>query len=108
MIEVAVIIAFFVIIYSMASLGAVLLTAFVRPRWPRSSRVFVSSVMGPTLVTLPILVFALDEQGEQLIFQSVALGLVVVLTIVLIGWPTAYFATKRLDRMTQFDPDTFS
>jgi len=96
-----------VAILYMATLGAVLLARFVLGPGNRTGRVAAAALGGPVTVILPVFAIALSDQGARsaLEFAMVFAGLLVVFCAV--GYPVAYFATRRLDRLTRFDPHIF-
>lgn len=106
MIELATIFSTLAIFTVMAKLGSVLLTRFFMPGASRCQRVFTSAAMGPATVLLPILTFALIDETSIVVTVS---GFILVLlgAGVAIGWPVAHMASRRLDRLTRFDVETF-
>ncbi len=106
MIEYATIFLALAIFAVMATLGSVLLMRFFLSRASRRQRVFTAAFLGPASVLLPILTFALIDDTSVIVTVS---GFILVLlgAGVAIGWPVAHFATRRLDRLTQFDAETF-
>lgn len=96
------------IIYVLATLGAVLLVRFVMGSGHTSRRVFAAALGGPLMVTVPGLALILFDD-TVLSSASAFIGFSMALVIVscAICWPIAHFATRRLDRLTQFDPQVF-
>ena len=106
MIELATIFLVLTVFTVMTTLGSVLLARFFIPGASGRIRVFAAAFLGPASVLLPILVFALIDETSVIVTVS---GFILVLlgAGVAIGWPVAHFATRRLDRLTQFDAETF-
>ena len=106
MIELATILLVLTVFSVMTTLGSVLLVRFVIPGAAKGKRVFAAAFLGPASVLLPILTFALIDETSVLVTVS---GFILVLlgAGVAIGWPVAHLATRRLDRLTRFDVETF-
>ncbi|MEM6475698.1 MAG: hypothetical protein AAF687_05980 [Pseudomonadota bacterium] len=98
---------FVALILVMFTLGSVLLVSFFMNAASRGTRVFVAAMAGPTGLLIPT--FFISGGGEQphLLEFGIAVVVIGAIASVIIGWPVAYLATKRLDRMTQFDVGTF-
>lgn len=107
MVQVATGLVALAIILVFTTLGAVLLVRFVLPDMARASRVLAAGLGGPVGAMGPFLfIVALEEGGWR---SGAALGLLLVLaaSCLLLGWPVAHFATRRLDRLTRFDSGVF-
>ena len=94
------------IIFIMATLGCVLLVAFTMRKSSARARITVAALAGPGTMVAPIMLLAaIDGPGGA----SAALGFSIIGLIACagIGWPVAHVATRRLDRLIQFDVDTF-
>ncbi len=92
---------------AMLSMGSVLFTAFFFSKLSRPWRVFIASVISPTLLITPAFVFG-SLGGASV--SNVQFGLSLFLGgafLALIGWPVAYFSTKKLDAMMKFEVETF-
>ncbi|MEQ5786429.1 hypothetical protein J3454_00830 [Erythrobacter sp. NFXS35] len=95
----------FVLLLIMVTLGAVLVARFVLGGSGSSARIVAAAFSGPMTLALPVFAAVLSEG-----FSWSELGVVLFLLAFLfcaIGWPVAHFATRRLDRLTQFDPRVF-
>ena len=99
-------IVLFVLFIQMVTLGAVLLTWFVLGRQSRARRVFVAVMCGPLAMIVPTFALIYSEQGNFDPEQFVGIGLLLAIGA-MVAWPVAHFATRRLDRLTQFDPQVF-
>ena len=92
--------------FILATLGCVLLTAFFFSKKSFRTRVVLAMFAGPGLLLAPIMRLAASDGGSAL---EAMLGFSVIglLACGFIGWPVAHFATKKLDRLIQFDVGTF-
>ena len=91
----------------MCTLGAVLLAGlFLRAR-TQTTRVLVSALAGCLGPLLPIVTLAVFDSNEGAHAALIAFSTLGVVASVVIGWPIAHFATRRLDRLIQFDLETF-
>jgi hypothetical protein len=97
----------FVIILVMMTLGSVLLVRFFMPGAGGPRRVFAAALCGPLALILPALVMVTIAEGTFEVEQVVAFAMSLLVLFGIIGWPVAHFATRRLDRLTQFDPQVF-
>ncbi|MBI1401902.1 MAG: hypothetical protein GC147_01635 [Porphyrobacter sp.] len=99
-------IVLFAALLQMVALGAVLLVRFVLGGQSRTRRVFAAAVGAPLVILAPTFAMISVDQGqfdgEQAIGFALTLGVGA-----LIAWPVAHFATRRLDRLTRFDPQVF-
>ena len=98
--------ALLVVILIMATLGAVLLALFLRPRSGTASRTIWAASAGPLLVSAPTALFIVGN-GEDLIIGLLAIAFMSGGGALVVGWPVSHFATRRLDKLTQFDVSTF-
>lgn len=91
----------------MVTLGAVLLARFILGGAEPSRRVLAATLGGPLAVLLPI--YGVVAAGQGIVPTEQLTGFVIVLVIAFgtVGWPVAHFATRRLDRLTRFDPQVF-
>lgn len=97
----------FVLLHIMVTLGAVLVARFVLGGSGSSARIVAAAFGGPMTLALPLFAVVLSEgfsrsDGELWMALSLLLFLFCA-----IGWPVAHFATRRLDRLTRFDPQVF-
>lgn len=96
------------LILIVTTLGCVLLTRFWVPKLSRRTRTLMAALGGPILFLLPlIVVWLLDETFADLGAVFTAL-IVALIALFIVAWLPARFATLRLDRLTQFDVETFS
>ena len=91
--------------FGMATLGMVLLVAFFASGHSRGRKVLFAALGGPGSFFLLMAPLALLDTPVW----STLLGIVVIVLFssAIVGWPVAYFATRRLDRLTRFDSSTF-
>lgn len=97
----------FVLLLIMVTLGAVLLARFVLGGSGSSARIVAAAFGGPMTLVLPVFAAVLSEGFSR---SDGDLWVVLFLLLFLfcaIGWPVAHFATRRLDRLTRFDPKVF-
>lgn len=99
--------AFFAIILVMATLGAVLIARFLMGGERQSLRIFAAALGGPLSLIMPLFLLGYAGQGVFQIGQLIGVGVLLLFIFGAVGWPIAHFATRRLDRLTQFDPSVF-
>lgn len=99
--------ALVVVILVMATLGAVLLVRFVLGSGNRGGRVIAAALGGPMIVILPIFLLGWSNDPGRSAVDLVAVFVILLVALVSLGWPVAHFATRRLDRLTGFDPKVF-
>ena len=94
------------IIFVMATLGCVLLVAFTMRKASARARITVAALSGPGLMIAPVMLLAAADgsSGAATVLGFAIIGLIACAGI---GWPVAHVATRRLDRLIQFDVDTF-
>lgn len=91
--------------FGTATLGMVLLVSLFAGGQPRGRRVLLAALGGPGSLFLLMAPFALLDSPVWEVFVGIVV--IVLFSSAIIGWPIAYFATRRLDRLTRFDPSTF-
>jgi hypothetical protein len=91
----------------MATLGSVLLAAFFISNASHSERMWAAAFGGPAALLLPTGAFAVFDSRADTVSVVIGLGVMGVMMFLAVGWPVAHFATKRLDKLTQFDLETF-
>lgn len=97
----------FIVILFMVTLGAVLLARFVMRGSDRSARTMAAAIGGPLTLVLPVYALVLAE-GDSRSNVDAGIGFIVLTVLLcLVGWPVAHFATRRLDKLTRFDPQVF-
>lgn len=106
MLTAALIVALFALVVIMVTLGAVLLMRFALGAQSHARRVFAAAMGGPLTMAVPIFAVVYSEQGGFEAEQFVAMGIVLAIGAG-IGWLAAHLATRRLDRLTQFDLQVF-
>lgn len=106
MVTAVIAIVLFVLYIQMVTLGAVLLTQFVLGRQSRVRRVFTAAVCGSLAMIAPTFALVYSAQGNFDFEQFVGMGVLLAVGA-MVAWPVAHFATRRLDRLTQFDPQIF-
>lgn len=100
-------IALFAIMLVMATLGAVLLVRFLLGGQSGARRVFAAALGGPASLLLPTIAMVLAAQDVVVPEQAIGFGFIFLVGTGVIGWPVAHLATRRLDRLTRFDPQIF-
>lgn len=98
---------FFAVILVMATLGAVLVARFLMGGAPPSRRVFAAALGGPLSLILPLWVIGSAGDGDFSTEQLVGFTALLLIAFGAVGWPIAHLATRRLDRLTRFDPQVF-
>jgi len=93
-------------VMAMGTLGAVLLVRFVMTKSSTGTRTFAAAAIGPGFILFPAIGFVSYNDGG--VFDGiVSLVIVFLLLFALIGYPISHFATRRLDKLTQINADTF-
>ena len=95
-----------VLLVTMVTLGSVLLVGFFFVNRLRQTRVLAAAIFGTLLSLGPILFFSNFENGE-FVEPMGLIAAILIISMAILGWPIAYFATKKLDRLTQFDAKVF-
>jgi hypothetical protein len=98
---------FVAVVLVMATLGAVLIARFVLGGGDISRRVIAAAIGGPLTVILPTLAFVFVDVGAIDTSGIIGFSILLVIAFGAIGWPISHFATRRLDRLTRFDPEVF-
>ncbi len=101
------VIVLLVFILGMVTLGAVLVMRFVFGGASSSRRIAAAALGGPLALTLPVFAIAFPESGAQTGMEMGAAFAILMGLCCLVAWPVAHLATRRLDRLTQFDPRVF-
>ncbi|HSJ78758.1 MAG TPA: hypothetical protein VK913_08495 [Erythrobacter sp.] len=97
----------FVILLIMVTLGAVLVARFVLGGLGSSARIVAAAVGGPMMLVLPVFAIVLSEGFSRSDSELWMALFLLMFLFCAIAWPIAHFATRRLDRLTQFDPQVF-
>jgi len=106
MVETVAIICAVVFLVASMTLAAVLLVALFVGQWPRGRKVALAALSGPGSMVALIMPLGWVEGGDG--FEMfVGVGAIMLIAGVMIGWPAAFFATRRLERLTRFDSSTF-
>lgn len=100
-------ISIFVVMVVMSTLGSVLLVQFVASKTGRGRRIAIATILGPGLMLLPLSVLALFDGSGDGLAAFFGIGVVGMFMCGIVSWPVAHLATKRLDRLTVFDIETF-
>jgi len=107
MIEAVIVFVSIGIIVTMATLGAVLLTKFWRGKWSRSARVALAAALGSALPLWPFgLIYAAEGASDMAV--GIAGAFILIVPVLLIGWPTAFLATRKLDRLADIKTSIFA
>ena len=100
-------IAIFVVMVVMSTLGSVLLVQFVASKWRRGLRILAATLLGPGLMLVPLSLVALFDGSPDALAGFLGIGIIGMLICGIVSWPVAHLATKKLDRLTVFDIETF-
>ena len=100
-------IAIFIVVIVMSTLGSVLLAQFVIGKSSRAVRVAAATILGPGMMLIPFSIMALFDGDAGGLAAFFGIGVIGMVMCGIVSWPTAYFATKKLDRLTYFDVETF-
>ena len=95
------------VLFIMSTLGCVLLVGFFLSKLSRGIRILLATLSGPGVIILPIMLLALSDGGGDGFAASLGFSVLGAIVCAFIAWPVAHLATRRLDRMTQFDVGTF-
>lgn len=90
----------------LATFGAVLLARFLLPKVALASRVFVAAVGGPGGLLGPVMLIS-TLNGDDWQVGGLAIVVAVGAASLVIGWPVAHRATRRLERLTRPDGSIF-
>lgn len=94
------------VMFVMSTLGCVLLIAFLFSKAPVGRRIAMATLAGPGVLIAPIMLLAASDGGGAL-DALLGFSFLGAIACALVGWPVAHIATKRLDRLIQFDIETF-
>lgn len=106
MLEGLAVILFVLVMFILATLGCVLLVTFLFAKRAFRVRVVLAMFAGPGLLLIPAMLLAMTDSGSAL-EAMLGFSFIGLLACAFIGWPVAHFATKKLDRLIQFDVGTF-
>lgn len=101
------VLAFVAIILVMVTLGAVLVARFGMGAGNTSLRVLAAALGGPLVIVMPSLGLTFVDQAADVTPVVIGFGILLVIAFGAIGWPVAHFSTRRLDRLTRFNPQVF-
>lgn len=107
MTELIVIAILAVFVFVIGTLAAVLVVGISGPNLPRGRKTALAAVAGPGVLMALVSLLLIAEGEYEGIETAVGMGLLALIGIVMLGWPTAYLATRRLERVTRFDPSPF-
>jgi predicted permease len=97
----------FFLLLIMVTLGAVLLARFILGGSSGSARIVAAAFGGPMTMVLPVFAVVLSEGFSRFDGELWAVLFLLLFVFCAIGWPVAHFATRRLDRLTRFNPQVF-
>lgn len=89
------------------TLGCVLLTKLFADKVSRGGRTVIAALSGCLVVIFPLILVAFMENSQMGGEAFAAIGMVLFFCMV-VAWLPAHFATRRLDRLTEFDIETFT
>ncbi|MEO0871671.1 MAG: hypothetical protein AAFY19_06875 [Pseudomonadota bacterium] len=106
MISAVISILVFAMFTGLSTLATVLLTRFFLASVSGDTRILVAGLGGPCWVMVPFLLYMIITNGFR---DPVTLATIAVMAIgfIMIGWPISFFATRKLDRLTAYDPAIF-
>lgn len=96
-----------ILLLVMVTLGAVLVARFALGGWDSSARIVAAAFVGPLTLVLPVFAVVLSEGLSRPDGELWAVLFVLLFLFCAICWPVSHFATRRLDRLTRFDPQVF-
>lgn len=100
-------IATMLLLVVMSTLGCVLLVAFVMAKRSFRVRVLTAMFAGPGMMIVPAMLLSMGDLGGDGLAAMLGFSFLGALACGFIGWPVAHIATRRLDRLIQFDIGTF-
>jgi len=91
----------------MSTLGSVLLVQFLISSWGRGKRILIATLLGPGIMLFPLSMIALFDGSPDALAGFFGISVIGMVMCGILSWPVAHIATKRLDRLTVFDIETF-
>ena len=76
-------------------------------KWRRGLRILAATLLGPGLMLVPLSLVALFDGSPDALAGFLGIGIIGMLICGIVSWPVAHLATKKLDRLTVFDIETF-
>ena len=100
MIEIIPIMLGLVAVLVMTTLGAVLAIRVFLASMGRTARTLAAAVLGTAIPVGAMLLIGLSEGNFE---AELVIGIVAGIAgpILMVGWPTAFFATRKLDKLTE-------
>lgn len=95
------------VLFVMSTLGCVLLVSFVMAKRSFTLRMITAMLAGPGVLIVPIMLLAASDGGADGLSAMLGFSFIGALACGFVGWPVAHLATRRLDRLIQFDIGTF-
>lgn len=91
----------------MSTLGSVLIVAFAMSKSGFAKRVLAATLGGPGVMLAPLALVMLLDGDDDMFAALLGFSFIGAIACALIAWPVSHVATRRLDRMIQFDVGTF-
>ena len=96
------------LIQIVVTLGCVLLAKLWFGRFARGVRTLIAALSGCFVMILPVIIVSLTEDSLRGWGEFFGVLAVLLFICMVVAWLPAHFATKRLDRLTEFDIETFT
>jgi hypothetical protein len=96
-----------VLIFGIGTFGGVTVALLTAPRAARSGRVLIALATGPILLIAAFALIGIEEVANAYFESAVGLLVVVAAGLLAISWPIAYFALRRIERLTPINPSVF-
>lgn len=91
-----------------ATLGCVLLTKLWLGAFSRGARTIIAALSGCMVMILPVIIVGLTEDSFGGWGELFGVVVFLLFFCMVVAWLPAHFVTRRLDRLTQFDIETFT
>jgi hypothetical protein len=89
------------------TMGTVLLAYFLIGGASVSRRIAAAAIGAPLPLLIPLFALAQAGTGDSTGTEMVSAFVFMMGICCVVAWPVAHVATRRLDRLTQFDPSVF-
>ncbi|WP_209347855.1 hypothetical protein [Pontixanthobacter sp. CEM42] len=90
----------------LSTAGSALLLKFWAGNLSRSTRILLAIAAGTLLPFLPLTMMA-NTYGEIGMEMAIQIGAVLTIPMLVVGWPIAFFATRKLDKLTEIKASVF-
>ena len=106
MLQVLFILILFVLITGLGALASVLLVRFFLARLNADLRILIAAIGGAGWIWAPLSIYMIVTEGLQDPTSLIFLGFIAIGFIV-VSWPVAFLATRKLDALLVYEPDVF-